>query len=670
MNLILPNEYQPYLSGINYVDTFGFQPPWELPVGWVSQIQEKTRTINEDPRSDFRVIPTYTTGTREAVHLVRMMASNLPGNATTYTGKNSDFPLQLIREFVQTDEYPEPINAYRYHNAYDMWPLFLLDWRNSRGATSTQRLESLELSREIVSWFTEVPMMTDRAECIANIYDEILHNPALLDLHTTGSWDAIKDHWQKNLGGEVYEKLPELLGWSETFNWGYQILTKVHVPLFGEKAPPLTHFMARWARKAPLDNVPAIAEKYLGQTEFESLRDEFNSLSGLNTSDFYDWQRSFLTEALLDGKIQLCRIWLQNAQLVANILAGLPGAPKSTDVLPIRAFLADIQQIFSKSKASNPYLSKIDALTSQIPMPATANGEAATESDTELPKIEIGDPQADLDALIGLDDLKEEIQRIKAEVQVEAMRLAAGMPINSRARHLVFTGNPGTAKTTVARILGRMYAQLGVLRRGHLIEVSRTDLIGEYIGQTAPKVVEVCKLALGGILFIDEAYALVPKDSSRDFGHEAIATLIKIMEDTRDDLIVVVAGYPEEMKRFLDSNPGTASRFPRTLNFEDYNEQELWQIFQIVATQAGFIVDHKVERAFKKLCPGKRRSRTFGNGRWARNLFEEASSRQAQRIIALPNPTHTDIRTLTATDLPKRAEEIPITHENHTGMYL
>ena len=247
------------------------------------------------------------------------------------------------------------------------------------------------------------------------------------------------------------------------------------------------------------------------------------------------------------------------------------------------------------------------------------------------------------------------------------MRIAAGMPVSDRSRHMVFLGNPGTAKTTVARLLARIYAQLEVLSNGHLVEVTRTDLIGEYIGQTAPRTTAKFNQATGGVLFIDEAYSLIPPDSGRDFGHEAVSTLLKLMEDHRDEVVVIVAGYPREMQRFLESNTGLASRFPKTLTFGDYDADELVAIFQLIAGQAGFSVAPDVADGLRSLVPSPRPV-GFGNGRFVRNVFEEAVSRQAMRLVEATDPTPEQIRALLRSDLPDQAP--PDRPAPGTGLYL
>jgi SpoVK/Ycf46/Vps4 family AAA+-type ATPase len=234
---------------------------------------------------------------------------------------------------------------------------------------------------------------------------------------------------------------------------------------------------------------------------------------------------------------------------------------------------------------------------------------------------------------------------------------------------MVFLGNPGTAKTTVARLLAAIYRELGLLSSGHLVEVSRADLIAEYIGQTAPKVVATVDRALGGVLFVDEAYALAQSDSSRDFGHEAIATLLKLMEDHRDDLVVIAAGYEREMKSFLAANSGLASRFPRQLHFPDYSDGELVEIFAKMATDAGFTLADGVTGRVRELVAGLPRDNRFGNGRLVRNLLERAIALQARRITS-GETTPDQLAQIRPEDLPDDLDTADRGADSGTGMYL
>ena len=257
-----------------------------------------------------------------------------------------------------------------------------------------------------------------------------------------------------------------------------------------------------------------------------------------------------------------------------------------------------------------------------------------------------------LDELIGMKNVKQEVRKIAEFVQIAKERENAGMKNAQLSYHCVFTGNPGTGKTTVARILAKIYKALGVLDKGHLVETDRSGLVAEYVGQTAVKTNKLIDEALGGVLFIDEAYTLV-EGGPNDYGNEAIATLLKRMEDDRDRLIVIVAGYPAEMNKFIDANPGLQSRFTRYINFPDYTTRELADMFRMYAKKSHYVLSKEFDEnlvsaiAFKT----KNRDKNFGNGRFARNLFEKAVEHQAGRLTTLENRTPEMLKTLELTDI-------------------
>lgn len=237
------------------------------------------------------------------------------------------------------------------------------------------------------------------------------------------------------------------------------------------------------------------------------------------------------------------------------------------------------------------------------------------------------DPLAELDNLVGLRSVKNEVRLMVNYLKVQKARDAAGLATSEQKVHMVFHGNPGTGKTTVARLLSEIYCELGMLTKGHLVETDRSGLVGEYIGQTALKVKSVINQALGGVLFIDEAYAL--KLDERDFyGSEAIATLLKLMEDHRDELIVIAAGYPREMQSFLDANPGLRSRFNKYLTFEDYTVEELIAIFKQISKERDYDLLPEAEVSLGTLFSSVLESndRRLGNGRLVRNCLSTQSS--------------------------------------------
>jgi nitrous oxidase accessory protein NosD len=259
---------------------------------------------------------------------------------------------------------------------------------------------------------------------------------------------------------------------------------------------------------------------------------------------------------------------------------------------------------------------------------------------------------SELDDLIGLDRVKQDVSTMVNVMQLVQRRSEAGLAAPPLSRHLVFAGNSGTGKTTVAHLYGRILAAVGMLSDGHMVEADRGALVGEYVGHTAPKTTAMFRKAMGGVLFIDEAYSLVPQGQGADFGREAIATLVKLMEDNRDDVVVIVAGYPAEMDRFISANPGLASRFSRTLMFEDYDDRELVRIVEWHARAHQYEIAEETREALLGYFGSLSRAEGFGNGRTARQTFQRMTEQQARRLAdGIPSSTD-DLVTLLPRDIP------------------
>jgi SpoVK/Ycf46/Vps4 family AAA+-type ATPase len=356
------------------------------------------------------------------------------------------------------------------------------------------------------------------------------------------------------------------------------------------------------------------------------------------------------------------------AMRLANVVARADGPLKEREALRVKLVQDELHRHLRQIPIDEPTQheeesqARIEAidkiLLDRTELPETRHGSTAVQKDPQLlgqPRIKIAEeiegekePQktpeqvlkdalAELDRLIGLGNIKQEVRTLTNFLKVQKQREQAGLPTTNLSLHMVFNGNPGTGKTTVARIVGTIFGAMGVLKKGHLVETDRSGLVAEYAGQTGPKTNKKIDEALDGVLFIDEAYTLISSEGEDPFGHEAVQTLLKRMEDNRDQLVVILAGYPFEMEILLRSNPGLSSRFSRNLEFQDYSPLELTQIFGLMCDKNQYtlkpLTRAKVIVGFDFLW--QRRDRYFGNGRAARNLFEHAIRLMANRIAEI-----------------------------------
>ena len=373
-----------------------------------------------------------------------------------------------------------------------------------------------------------------------------------------------------------------------------------------------------------------------------------------DASKYFDFDKTpMFLETLTADFDEAPMLVRSNLQIVFNAFIAIDGAfsEKEADVA-----LELLDKIDDGSKDYIPDVPKDEE------QPVAASAEKPENKPLSVPNVEVDgneleDALQELNDLIGLESVKQEVLACINLLRINNMRKEKGLPELQTSNHMVFTGHPGTGKTTVARIMAKIYKSLGVVSKGQLVETDRAGLVAGYMGQTALKTAQVIKKAKGGVLFIDEAYSLSSEDGSNDYGKEAIDTLVKGMEDYRDDLVVIVAGYVDEMKKFINMNPGLRSRFNKYINFANYSAEEMLDIFRRQCAKTQFILSEEATEAALEYFRMNQDDPTFGNARGVRNFFDKVVMAQATRILTLNNPSETEFRSIKKEDILIKSDE-------------
>lgn len=352
-------------------------------------------------------------------------------------------------------------------------------------------------------------------------------------------------------------------------------------------------------------------------------------------------------------------VYYDQAMRVAHAVASCDMVPSPDELAAIDRYRMKLLAAFDRADTPRPGQPARPSRTPPtVATESGAGGAAGGETPAPVPEPQPARPLdeilAELDELIGLQSVKTEVRRLTSLLRIQQLRKERELPTLETSHHLVFTGNPGTGKTTVARLFSQILHSLDLVRIGQLVETDRSKLVAGYVGQTAAKTHQVLESALGGTLIIDEAYALA-RGGDNDFGREAIDTLVKYMEDHRDDLAIIAAGYPAEMTQLIEANPGLASRFTRTIHFPDYTTDELVRIFQGLCDKQDYHLDEAARARLVEIIDAEPRGRGFGNARFVRNVFEASVGTQAERLAEVEHadgrPTDDELRILLAEDL-------------------
>lgn len=370
-------------------------------------------------------------------------------------------------------------------------------------------------------------------------------------------------------------------------------------------------------------------------------------------SKFYDFDKTpMFLETLTQDFDEAPMMVRSNLQVIFNAFIAIDGTFSECEAdiaLEILDKIDDGSKEFSPEKEESA--DSVDNNQESQSSGENSTTKSVSKPDLNIDNVDIQSCLDELDALVGLESVKNEVLACINLLRINNMRKEKGLPELQTSNHMVFTGHPGTGKTTVARIMAQIYKCLGVVSKGQLVETDRAGLVAGYMGQTALKTAQVIKKAKGGVLFIDEAYSLSSEDGSTDYGREAIDTLVKGMEDYRDDLIVIVAGYVDEMKKFINMNPGLRSRFNKYIQFDNYSADEMLEIFRRLCEKMQYILSAEAEESALEYFAKNQDDPTFGNARGVRNFFDKVVTNQATRILTITNPSDTEFKTIKKEDI-------------------
>ncbi|MGC4938773.1 AAA family ATPase [Kribbella sp. DT2] len=669
------------------LDVLGVGEAWEVPNAWVDGVRGRLRAWGDDADA-LRpgVFPDFVDGTPAAVWFAHQVAPLLAGWVPVLRGEYADLGAVLTREFYRPSVRLGG-DGYVVRVAPTDWPLQVVS--GARGFPEDVRVQALRLSRDVVSLFVDAAPMAARARALTSAFDRVLGDREATRMHAAADYDTIEQFWRTAVLSDAERVvLPELGGPSAALQYSLDTLRDVHGKLSavvaGDEAGEFAQLLARMVRAAGLPGQPAAVGQVLGVAGWDveyAIADL--EKTGFRTHEWLARNTAWLARAVSEGHEALASAWAAAATRVSVHLAGVleRGAWPEPEVPDLGAYVRllerpavvddSIKLVWgAKKQEAKPEQPKAAEPQQPVepkpvqPKPVVPRIEEPKVVESEPQELILPDPlppnagaMDELDALVGLESVKDAVRRMVAEIKTNLRRQEFGLPAQERARHMVFVGKPGTAKTTIARLLARIYKELGVLESGHVVEVDRSDLVGPTVGTTAPMTAAKFREALGGVLFVDEAYTLVPEGQPGDFGLEAVATILKMMEDHRDKCVVIVAGYHREMQRFMESNTGLQSRFPKLLSFAEYDTNQLVAIFELQARQQGMAYTHDVLVQVRKVIPPAPRGHNFGNGRFIRNLLEEAISNQATRLARRDPDTLTerDLRELLPEDVKPAA---------------